>query len=62
MRIFKLPPREAISYTMHVDNYSAIILDNDQLDTHLLYFTIRLLQSSKCFEQRRVHHQEVKLY
>ena len=26
------------------------ILDNDQLDTHLLYFTIRLLQSSTCFE------------
>ena len=27
-----------------------IPLDNDQLDTHLLYFTIRLLQSSTCFE------------
>ena len=26
------------------------ISDNDQLDTHLLYFTIRLLQSSTCFE------------
>ena len=25
-------------------------LDNDQLGTHLLYFTIRLLQSSTCFE------------
>jgi len=26
------------------------ILDNNQLDTHLLYFTIRLLWSSTCFE------------
>ena len=25
-------------------------LDNDQLDAHLLYFTIRPLQSSTCFE------------
>ena len=28
----------------------AITLDSDQLDTHLLYFTIRPLQSSTCFE------------
>ena len=35
---------------------------NDQLDAHFLYFIIRLLQSSTCFEQRRAHHQEVKLY
>jgi len=27
-----------------------IILDNDQLDTQLLYLTIRALQSSTCFE------------
>jgi len=27
-----------------------LILDNDQLDAHLLYFTIRQLQSSTCFE------------
>ena len=27
-----------------------IILDNDQLDAHLLYFTIYLLHSSTCFE------------
>jgi hypothetical protein len=26
------------------------LLDNDQLDTYLLYFTIRLLKSSTCFE------------
>ena len=28
----------------------SIILDNDQLDTHLLCFTMHLLQSSTCFE------------
>ena len=28
----------------------SIILDNDQLDTHLLYFTIYLLHSCTCFE------------
>ena len=28
----------------------SISLDNDQLDAHLLYFTIRPLQSSTCFE------------
>ena len=28
----------------------SINLDNDQLDAHLLYFTIRPLKSSTCFE------------
>ena len=28
-----------------------IFLDNDQLEAHLLYFTIRPLQSSTCFER-----------
>jgi len=28
----------------------SISLDNDQFDAHLLYFTIRPLQSSTCFE------------
>ena len=28
----------------------SISLDNDQLDTHFLYFTIRPLQSPTCFE------------
>jgi len=37
-------------------------LVNDQLDVQFFYFIIRLLQSSTCFEQRRDHHQEVKLY
>ena len=27
-----------------------VSLDNDQLDTHFLYFTIRRLQSPTCFE------------
>ena len=40
----------------------SITLVNDQLDTQLLYYIIRLLQSSTCFEQRRAHQQEVKLY
>ena len=31
-------------------NISRVNLDSDQLDAHLLYFTIRPLQSSKCFE------------
>jgi len=30
--------------------YLSIILGNDQPDAHLLYFTIRLLCSSTCFE------------
>ena len=37
----------------------SITLVNDQLDAQLLYFIIRLLQSSTCFEQRHAHHQEV---
>ena len=39
-----------------------IILVNDQFDAQIIYFIIRLLQSSTCFEQRRSHYQEVKLY
>jgi len=40
----------------------SITLVNDQLDTQFFYFIICLLQSSTCFEQRRAHHQEIKLY
>ena len=40
----------------------SMTLVNDQLDAQFFYFIIRLLQSSTCFEQRRAHHQEVKLY
>jgi len=39
-----------------------ISLVNDQLEAKFFYFIIRLLQYSTCFEQRRAHHQEVKLY
>jgi len=39
-----------------------ITLVNDQIDARFFYIIIRLLQSSTCFEQRRAHHQEVKLY
>ena len=35
---------------------------NDQLDARLLYFIMRLLQSSTCFEQSRAHRQGVKFY
>jgi len=34
----------------YTSNIIASFLDNDQLDTRLLYFTIRLLLSSTCFE------------
>ena len=44
------------------EKYFNLNLVNDQLDAQLLYFIIRLLQSSTCFEQRRAHHQEVKFY
>jgi len=47
-----------ILLTVHL----SMTLVNNQLDAQLLYFIIRLLQSSPCFEQRRAHHQKVKLY
>ena len=46
-------------HTKHVEQFFfyilltvllSISLDNDQLDAHFLYFTIRLLYSSTCFE------------
>jgi Mg2+/citrate symporter len=43
--------------TVHIST----TLVNDQLDAQLLYFIISLLQFCTCFEQRRAHHQEVKL-
>jgi len=45
-----------VSLTVHLST----TLVNDQLDAQFFYFIIRLLHSSTCFEQRRVHHQEVK--
>jgi len=40
----------------------SLTLFTDQFDAQFFYFIIRLLQSSTCFQQRRAHHQEVKLY
>ena len=40
----------------------SIILDNDQLDTHLLYFTIRFIRILYMFRALYAHHQEVELY
>jgi len=37
-------------------------LANNQLEQQFLYFLISSLHSSTCFEQRRSHHQGVKLY
>ena len=58
-----------ITYDFHIYNYDVLLtvhlsitLVNDQIEAQLFYFIIRLLQSSTCFEQRRAHHQEVKLY
>ena len=47
-----------ILLTVHL----SIILVNAQLDAQFFYFIILSLQSSTCFEQRRAHHQEIKLY
>jgi len=58
-----------MSYELNNPNFNVLLtahlritLANDQLEAQFLYFIIRLLQSSTCFEQRRAHHQEVKLY
>ena len=47
-----------IFLTVHL----SITLANDQLDAQFFYFIISLLQSTTCFEQRRAHHEEVKLF
>ena len=39
----------------------SVTLVNDQFDSQLFYFIIRLLQSCTCIVERRAHHQEVKL-
>ena len=48
-----------LKYNDNDDDFNSV---NDQLDAQFLYVIIRLLQSSTCFEQRRAHHQDVKLY
>ena len=50
------------SFDVLLTVHLSITLVNDQLDSQFFYFIIRLLQSTTCFEQRRAHHQEVKLY
>ena len=56
----KRPPESFFDVLLSVP--LSITLVNDQLDAQFFYFIIRLLQSSTCFEQRRAHHQDVKLY
>ena len=53
LKFHENPPIGSPSFSTQTDgktNMVKLILDNDQIDTHLLYFTIRLLQSSTCFE------------
>ena len=50
------------SFNVLLTVHLSITLVNDQLDAQFFYFIIRLLQSSTCFERRRAHLQEVKLY
>ena len=64
---YDIEPQAYVSYRRRkvqiiVTKITPSSLANDQLDAPFLYFVIRLLQSSTCFEQRRAHHQEVKLY
>ena len=40
----------SVNFYVLLTVHLSIILDNNQLDAHLLYFTIRPLQSSTCFE------------
>jgi len=51
-----------LQYNFKILIHFFITLVNDQLHAQLLYFIMRLLQSSTCFKQHRAHHQEVKLY
>jgi len=46
---FRTPPHTT-NTCESTQTYCYLSLDNDQLDAHLLYFTIRPLQSSTCFE------------
>jgi len=43
-------PANIASDILLLNVHLSISLDNDQLHSHLLYFTIRPLQSSTCFE------------
>ena len=60
---FPLKMRENLGdFNILLTVHLSITLVNGQLDAQLLYFIMRLLQSSTCFEQRRADHQEVKLH
>ena len=62
MEILLKITKNSVMIASSMPTIDRITLANDQLDAQFLYFIIRLLQSSTCFEQRRAHHQEVKLY
>ena len=62
MGVTQHKPRRFTFFYVLLTVHLSINLVNYQLDAQLFYFVIRLLQSSTCFEQRRSHHQEVKLY
>ena len=57
-----VPANMLIYFDVLLTVHLSITLVNDRLDPQFFYFTIRLLQSSTYFEQRRAHQQEVKLY
>ena len=58
----KRQKKKKIGFNVLLTVHLSITLVNDQLEAQFFYFIICLLQSSTCFEQRRAHHQEVKLY
>ena len=63
-RTHSLGDRAAIIHNFYalLTLHLSTILVNDQIDVQFFYFMIHLLQSSTCFEQRRAHHHEIKLY
>ena len=48
--------KHTVNFDVLLTAHPSITLANDELDAQLIYFVIRLLQSSTCFEQRRAHH------
>jgi hypothetical protein len=53
---------QILCFLIRLLQFYMVILAIGQLNVQILCFLIRLLQSSTCFEQRRAHHQKVKLY
>jgi len=62
MKFIALEATKILYFYVLLTLHLSINLVNDRLDPQFFYFTIRLLQSSTYFEQRRAHHQEIKLY